>query len=375
MIPITKPFVGKNEADSAYSTILSGWITQGPKVEEFEDKFSSYVGAKHSVAVTSCTSALHLSLIVAGIKKEDEVICPSMSYIATANTIKYAGAKPIFAEVSKHSYNLDLDDVIKRITPKTKAIVLVHQMGKPAELEEFQKLCTEQNLLLIEDAACAIGSEYKGKKIGSHSNFVCFSFHPRKIITTGEGGMICTNDDEIAKRLRLYRQHGMSINDRVRHEAKCILKEDHLVVGYNYRLTDIQAAIGIEQLKRIDDIISLRRNIAQKYNDAFSKIPFVKTPHENSKEKNNFQTYPLYLENKDIHFRDKLMNDLLSEGIATRRGIMTAHRETAYGSKEKISLPITEDLSDKSICLPLFPELENQQIQKIINSVSKLLHN
>jgi dTDP-4-amino-4,6-dideoxygalactose transaminase len=180
-------------------------------------------------------------------------------------TIKYTGAKPVFAEVSKHSYNLDLDDVIKRITPKTKAIVLVHQMGKPAEIEDFQKLCTEQNLLLIEDAACAIGSEYKGKKIGSHSNFVCFSFHPRKIITTGEGGMICTNDDEIAKKLRLYRQHGMSINDRVRHEAKSILKEDHLVVGYNYRLTDIQAAIGIEQLKRIEEIVLLRRNTALKH--------------------------------------------------------------------------------------------------------------
>jgi dTDP-4-amino-4,6-dideoxygalactose transaminase len=296
-----------------------------------------------------------------------------MSYIATANTIKYTGAKPVFAEVSKHSYNLDLDDVIKRITPKTKAIVLVHQMGKPAEIEDFQKLCTEQNLLLIEDAACAIGSEYKGKKIGSHSNFVCFSFHPRKIITTGEGGMICTNDDEIAKKLRLYRQHGMSINDRVRHEAKSILKEDHLVVGYNYRLTDIQAAIGIEQLKRIEEIVLLRRNIALKYNDAFSKIPFVKIPHENSNGKNNFQTYSLYLEDKDIQFRDKLMRDLLREGIATRRGIMTAHRETAYASKVKISLPITEDLSDKSICIPLFPELEKKQIQKIINSVSELL--
>ena len=213
----------------------------------------------------------------------------------------------------------------------------------------------------------------QGEKIGSHSNFVCFSFHPRKIITTGEGGMICTNDDEIAKKLRLYRQHGMSINDRVRHEARSILKEDHLVVGYNYRLTDAQAAIGIEQLKKIDEIILLRRNIAQKYNEAFSHIPFVKTPFEKSTEKNNFQTYPLYLQDKDVQFRDELMNGLLSEGIATRRGIMTAHREKAYASKEKISLPITEDLSDKSICLPLFPELANQQIQKIINSVSKLL--
>ena len=206
MIPIAKPYINLEEAQAAYDTILTGWVTQGPKVQEFEEKFALYVGSKYAVALSSCTTALQLSMIVAGIKTGDEVICPSMSFIATANAIMYCGAVPVFAEVNEH-YNLDIIDVEKRITSKTKAILLVHQIGMPADIEAFQILCNKYNLKLIEDAACAIGSMYKGKKIGSHSELVCFSFHPRKIITTGDGGMITTSNIEYYERLKKLRQH------------------------------------------------------------------------------------------------------------------------------------------------------------------------
>jgi perosamine synthetase len=196
MIPIAKPYLTEEEAQAAYDTILTGWITQGPKVQEFEEKFAAYTGAKYAVAVSNCTTALHLSMIVAGIGPGDEVICPSMSYIATANAIKYVGATPVFAEVQPETYNLDPVDVENRITDKTKAILVVHQIGMPADIDTFKALCDKYGLKLIEDAACAAGSAYKGNKIGSHSELVCFSFHPRKVISTGDGGMITTNRED-----------------------------------------------------------------------------------------------------------------------------------------------------------------------------------
>src|SRR3954447_2373731 len=252
MIPIAKPFLTEDEAQAAYDTILTGWITQGPKVQEFEEKFADYTGAKYAVAVSNCTTALHLAMIVSGIDEGDEVICPSMSYIATANAIKYVGATPVFAEVQPGTYNLNPVDCEKKITEKTKAILIVHQIGLPADIDAFKTLCNKYHLELIEDAACAAGSVYKGTKIGSHSELVCFSFHPRKVISTGDGGMITTNREDYYNRLKLLRQHGMSINDRVRHEAKKIVFEDHVEVGYNYRMTDIQAAVGIKQLEKLD---------------------------------------------------------------------------------------------------------------------------
>ena len=261
MINIAKPYLTKDEAQSAYDTILTGWITQGPKVQEFEEKFAKHVGAKYAVAVSSCTTALHLSMLTAGIKKGDEVICPSMSFIATANSIMYAGARPVFAEVSPEDYNIDPGYAERMITDRTKAILIVHQMGMPADIDSFKGLCKKNNLKLIEDAACAVGSVYKGGRIGSHSELVCFSFHPRKVITTGDGGMLTTSRKDYYERLRLLRQHGMSVNDRERHASKKVILEDYVEIGYNYRMTDIQAAIGIKQLEKLDWIVSERRKL------------------------------------------------------------------------------------------------------------------
>ena len=367
MIPIAKPYLTKDEAQAAYDTILSGWITQGPRVAEFEEKFANYTGAKYAVAVSNCTTGLHLAMIVAGIKSGDEVICPSMSYIATANCIKYVGATPVFAEVSSHTYNLDIVDTEKKITSKTKAILLVHQIGMPADIDAFQTLCRKYNLKLIEDAACAAGSSYNGNKIGSHSELVCFSLHPRKVISTGDGGMITTNNEDYYNRLKLLRQHGMSINDRVRHESSKIIFEDHLEIGYNYRMTDIQASVGIKQLEKLDWIIEERRKIAKQYHEAFKDIQCIQLPIEADGFFSNYQSYSIYLKDNCPLRRNDLMQKMLDSGISTRRGIMTIHRETAY-KIECISnkLPISEEVSDNSIIIPLYVPMEPEDVEKII---------
>jgi dTDP-4-amino-4,6-dideoxygalactose transaminase len=370
-IPIAKPLLENEEANAAYETILSGWVTQGPKVAKFEKEFASYVNSKYAVAVSSCTTALHLSMIVAGIKNGDEVICPSMSYIATANCITYVGAKPVFAEVNKY-YNIDIEDVKKKITPKTKAILIAHQIGMPADIDEFKDLCDEKNLTLIEDAACEIGSNYKNEKIGSHSDLVCFSFHPRKIITTGDGGMITTSRTDFHDRLKLLRQHGMSVNDRLRHESNDLIFEDHIEIGYNYRMTDIQASVGIEQLKKIDQIILERRVIAKEYIKAFSNIESIQLPFEEIGYKSNYQSFSIILKQNCKIERNNLMQRLLDLGISTRRGIMTAHQESAY-SKTNISLPLSEHLRDNSIILPLFNKMSKHQISHVIKCVIKFL--
>ncbi len=374
MIPIAKPYLDEAEAKAAYDTILTGWITQGPRVAEFEEKFAAYVGSKYAVAVSNCTTALHLCMIVAGIGKGDEVICPSMSYIATANSIMYVGATPVFAEIDPANYNLDIKDVERKITPRTKAILLVHQIGMPADINAFRALADKYKLQLIEDAACAAGSAYKGQKIGAHSDLVCFSFHPRKVISTGDGGMITTSNEAFSQRLKLLRQHGMSVNDRVRHQSSKLIFEDHVEVGYNYRLTDIQAAVGIHQLAKLDWIVGERRKIGEQYNKAFADLPGILLPLEADGYFTNYQSYSILLKDESPIDRNTLMQQMLDEGVSTRRGIMTAHRETAYHEACKgLSLPVTENACDRSIILPLYVPMTQEDIQKVIDVFRKLI--
>ena len=367
MIPIAKPYLTTEEAQAAYDTILTGWITQGPRVAEFEEKFAAYTGAKYAVAVSNCTTALHLAMIVAGIGPGDEVICPSMSYIATANSIKYTGATPVFAEIIPETYNLDPMDTEKKITPRTKAILLVHQIGMPADIDAFTALAKKHGLKLIEDAACAAGSSYKGSKIGSHSEVVCFSLHPRKVISTGDGGFITTNREDYYNRMKLLRQHGMSVNDRVRHESNKVIFEDHIEVGYNYRMTDIQAAVGIKQLEKLDWIVSERKKIARQYHEALRDIDTIRLPVEENGYCSNYQSYSIYLKDNSKIQRNELMQKMLDAGIATRRGIMTTHRETAYKTDYAgLSLPISEKACDNSIILPLYIPMKAEDIETVI---------
>jgi len=370
LIPIAKPYLTNAEADEASRVVLSGWVAQGPKVKEFEEKFAEYTGARYAVAISNCTAALHLSMIVSEIGAGDEVICPSMSYIATANSIRYTGATPVFAEVDPVNFNLDPADAESKITSRTKAIMIAHQIGMPADIDAFKEICARHNIKLIEDAACASGSSYKGKKIGSHSELVCFSFHPRKVITTGEGGMITTSNEKLRDRLKLLRQHAMASSSIDRHNTSSALSEDHVELGYNYRMTDIQAAVGIVQLSRLDEIVMERRNIAANFIRNLSDIKWLMMPEEKEGFFTNYQSFAVRVHNDSPVSRDELMLRLGEKGISTRRGVMTAHRETAYKDLySKLSLPVSESASDNSLMLPIFVPMLKEDIGKIIERV------
>lgn len=373
MIPIAKPYLTNAEADEASRVVLSGWVAQGPKVKEFEEKFAEYTGARYAVAISNCTAALHLSMIVSEIGAGDEVICPSMSYIATANSIRYTGATPVFAEVDPVNFNLDPEDAESKITSRTKAIMIAHQIGMPADIDAFKEICARHNIKLIEDAACASGSSYKGKKIGSHSELVCFSFHPRKVITTGEGGMITTSNEKLRDRLKLLRQHAMASSSIDRHNTSSALSEDHVELGYNYRMTDIQAAVGIVQLSRLDEIVMERRNIAANFIRNLSDIKWLMMPEEKEGFFTNYQSFAVRVHNDSPVSRDELMLRLGEKGISTRRGVMTAHRETAYKDLySKLSLPVSESASDNSLMLPIFVPMLKDDIGKIIEGVREI---
>jgi dTDP-4-amino-4,6-dideoxygalactose transaminase len=329
---------------------------------------ADYCGAAHAVAVCNCTAALHLALLALDVGPGDEVICPSMSFIATANAVRHAGAEPVFAEVDPRTYNLDPDAAEAAVTPRTKAVLVVHQVGMPADIDRFQDLGRRRKLAVLEDAACAIGSRYKGRPIGGHGAMACFSFHPRKVLTTGEGGMILTDDATQAARLRLLRQHGMSVSDLARHAADRVVCEEYLCVGYNYRMTDIQAAIGIEQMKKLDAIVTRRCELADRYAELLAGHPWLQTPHVPDYAAPNFQSYPVQLSADAPLGRDELMQRLLAAGIATRRGIMLAHEEPAYRNRgTSAHLPVSEQASRRSLLLPLYPALSFQEQDYVVD--------
>jgi dTDP-4-amino-4,6-dideoxygalactose transaminase len=372
-IPVARPFIGREEEAAVLEVLRSGWVSQGPKVAEFEKRFAEYVGAEHAIAVSSCTTALHMAFVAAEIKAGDEVLCPSLSFIATANSIRYVGATPIFVDVDPLTYNMDPAKVEAAITPKTKAILLVHQIGLPADIAAISAIAKRYNLIVIEDAACAIGSEYDGQRIGMpHTLMACFSFHPRKILTTGEGGMITTADAKIADRLRKMRQHAMSVSDLARHSATQIVSESYPEVGFNYRMTDMQAALGLVQLQRLDEMIARRRHLAMRYSDALAEISWMLPPVEPVGYRHNFQSYMVRLTNSAPLTRDQLMQELLNRGISSRRGIMATHRELPY-SDSTSNLPESELVTDNCIILPLYHTMTEEDHDFVIDSIREII--
>ena len=374
-IPLAKPELGEVEIALVTETIRSGWITQGPRVAEFESTVARMVGARHAIAVSSCTTALHLALKILGVGQGDEVILAPHSYIASANAIRYCGAKPVFVDIDPRTLNMAPGKIPEAITSRTRAIMVIHQVGRPADLEAIGSIAKSRGLPLLEDAACAIGSEYRGQRIGSnrYSSLVCFSFHPRKIISTGDGGMIMTDNDEWNVRLRRLRQHGMSVNDLQRHQAAIVITEEYLELGYNYRLTDIQAALGLAQLQRLPGIIQRRRALAAQYDLELARISKFELFHEPEDSRWNQQTYLVRLRDATATTRDRLMQKLLDAGIATRRGIMSIHREPCYANQYGVQrFPESERASDQCLCLPLYPQMTAEEQDYVLDHLHRV---
>jgi len=379
MIPIAKPCLDDREADAARRVILSGWITQGPEVAAFEREFAAAVGAPHACAVSNCTTALHLALLAAGVKPGDEVITVSHSYIATANSVRYCGATPVFVDIDPLTYNLDPALVEAALSERTRAILCVHQIGMPCDLARLLPIARRHSLPLIEDAACAAGSEilWNGnwERIGRpHGDAACFSFHPRKVLSTGDGGMITTARKEWDAKFRLWRQHSMSVPDTVRHGSSQVIFESYPEIGFNYRLTDVQAAIGREQLKRLPELISRRRELAANYQTLLSGIPGLGLPVEPAWARSNWQSYAVRLPAGVNQVR--VMQSMLDQGIATRRGIMCAHREPAYSAgtwRSAGPLTASERAQEESILLPLFHLLTREQQEFVAAELRKAI--
>jgi dTDP-4-amino-4,6-dideoxygalactose transaminase len=372
MIPVMRPWLGEEEAAAAAAAVSSGWIAQGPKVREFEEAFAAAIGVNHAVAVSSCTAALHLALIAAGIGAGDEVIVPSLSFIATANAARYVGAQPVFADVDLATQNLTPSTVEQCITSKTRAVILVDQAGVPADLAGMQELCDPAGVTVIEDAACAAGSTYRGRPVGASAALATYSFHPRKLLTTGEGGMITTSNGAIAKRLRRLREHGMSVSAVDRHQSRQPVIEHYEEVGFNFRMTDIQAAIGLVQLGKLDQMVARRRMLARRYQQFLCGIQGVLIAADPPFGQTNYQSFWMLLPEDCLVSRDDLMRSLAEAGISARRGIMAAHLEPAYADVHA-DLPVTERLTSDSLILPLFHEMTLDQQDYVISATTTAL--
>jgi perosamine synthetase len=379
MIPIAKPFLDATEADAAREAVLSGWLSQGPQVAAFEREFAALTGAPHACAVSNCTTALHLALLASGVGPGDEVITSSHSFIATANSIRYCGATPIFVDIDPATYNPDPECVAEAITERTRAILTVHQMGMPCDLKSLLAVANRHGIALVEDAACAIGSqinmdgdwELVGKPRGS---IACFSFHPRKVITTGEGGMLTTSDPDHNRNLRLWRQHGMDVPDTVRHSSPQVIFESYLFVGFNYRMTDVQAAVGRKQLERLPELVARRRAVANQYTELLGNLEGLILPFEPEWARSNWQSYCVRL--PDRADQRTVMQNLLDQGIATRRGIMCSHREAPYSNNgQRHDLRQSELAQDHSILLPIYAQMtEDDQVRVASALRAELTH-
>jgi perosamine synthetase len=378
-IPVIVPVLGEEEAQAAADVVRSGWVAQGPRVAEFERAFAERAGAGHGVAVSSCTAALHLALVVLGVGPGDEVVVPSLSFIATANAARYVGATPVFADVDLATGNLTPATIDAVRTARTRAVIAVHQGGVPADVDALRAACADWGVALVEDAACAAGSTVRGRPASASALLAAWSFHPRKVITTGEGGMLTTDDPELAARLRRLREHGMNVSAAERHASAQPVLESYLETGFNYRMTDIQAAIGLVQLRKLDELVARRRELAARYHELLADLPGLSPVRDPAYGTSNFQSFWILLESGG---RDEALAALAAVGVSARRGIMAAHLEPAYAdsvdsapassaalvdaapastSALTVALPNTERLTRDSLILPLYHDMTDAE--------------
>jgi dTDP-4-amino-4,6-dideoxygalactose transaminase len=371
MIPVMKPWMGEEEAQAAAEAVRSGWVAQGPRVAEFEQRFAERIGAAEGVAVSSCTTALHLCLHLLGIGPGDEVVVPSFSFIATANCAVYVGATPVFADVEAEDGNLSVRTVERVLTPRTRAVVVVHQGGAPADVDPLRELCADRGIALVEDAACAAGSTYRGAPVAAAAQLAAWSFHPRKLLTTGEGGMLTTSDPQLAVRARRLREHGMNVSAAARHRSRQPVLESYLEVGFNYRMTDIQAAVGLVQLAKLDAMVRRRREIAAGYREMLADVPGLRPVRDPAWGESNVQSFWVELDARYPLNRNELLAALAEGGVSARAGIMAAHRQPAYAGHAHADLSVTERLTDNTLILPIFHTMTEQERDSVVGLIRR----
>lgn len=371
-IPVMVPHLGEEEAQAAAEAVRSGWVAQGPRVARFEQEFASLVGADHGVAVSSCTAALHLALVLLDVRPGDEVIVPSFSFIATANAVRYVGATPVFADVDLATGNVTVQTVDAVRTPRTRAVIAVHQGGVPFDVAALRDAAARWGVPLVEDAACAAGSTAYGRPVGAGATVAAWSFHPRKLLTTGEGGMLTVDDPQWAARLRRLREHGMNVSAADRHRSAQPVLESYLETAFNYRMTDIQAAVGLVQLGRLTDLVAQRRALAARYHELLADVDGLVPVRDPAHGETNYQAFWVRIDREYGTDRDEVLAELAAAGVSARRGIMAAHLEPAYADMTPPPLPVTERLTRDSLILPLHHALTESDQDHVVGVLRKL---
>lgn len=376
-IHFTQPLFGKEEKYEVEAALDSGWVTLGPRTKQFEDEFSKYTNAKHAVAVSSCTAGLHLSLLAAGIGENDEVITTPFTFVATANTIIQVGAKPVFADINAKTFNIEISEIEKKITKNTKAVMPVHYGGLSVEMDALLKLAKKYKLLVIEDAAHGTGGTYKGQKIGTFGDMTCFSFHPVKNMSTGDGGMVTTNNDKYADKLRVLRLHGMSKDAWKRHTATGTWKYDIETPGFKYNMTDVSAALGIHQLRKLDGFIAKRKTYASIYDKAFAEVNEIEIPHIPENEEHIYSLYTIKVDCSNLKInRDEMVEELKKANIGVSVYFIPVHYFTYYKKRFELKsgdFPETEKVFEKVISLPLYPRMTESQVSYVSETVKRLI--